>query len=398
MLIKTLAFVAAAGCAAQDIDEQAEPVFAGATCGNGFFDDPELCVANPGPIVLATGSQVRTVLGADVNADGVRDIVAVTQTRAWVRYGAAGGGFGAWMSLSTAGADYRDIATGDFDFDGDLDLAVADAGTDRVIVWRNNGGALFPLWQTIAVGDEPIRILAERLDGDARPDLAVLAAGADEIDIIRATGAPFAFAIPYAAGDAGDIALGDCNVDGRRDLLYVNGMGAGTVLRARRNDGLANFGVPLVSPLPLVDPAFGPLAPFVLASGDFDADGAADAVVSASWSRLGPATSNGNCTFTPAPLGITWAWVRTRLRVVDWNADGDLDLGAPHGVLGGAGAEVYSIAYGDGTGAFPTYQMEPHPADTVIPRDLAFFDANADGHVDVLVAGDTGVYLERRIP
>jgi hypothetical protein len=54
--------------------------------------------------------------------------------------------------------------------------------------------------------------------------------------------------------------------------------------------------------------------------------------------------------------------------------------------------------FGDGSGAFPLRQIESHPADTVIPRDLAMLEANNDGHIDMLVAGDIGVYLERRIP
>jgi hypothetical protein len=400
MLIKSaLALAAAAGCAAEPSDEPIA-VFMGPTCGNGLFDATELCVANPGGMVLPTGSLVHTVLGADVNADGRRDIVAVTTTRVWVRYGTATG-FGNTMALSTAGADYRDVVAGDFDADGDLDLAAADAGTDRVIVWRNNGGLLFPVWQQIPVGDEPIRILGARLDADARMDVVVLSAADDEAAVLRATGAPFAAPVAYDVGDAGDIALGDCDADGRRDLIYVNGTGTATNLRARRTLQNAMLGGAISSSLPLYDQTYGYLTPFVIASGDFDNDGVGDAVVSASWSRLAPATSDGDCTFTPtytpATMNYTWAWVRTRLRVVDWNNDGDLDLGAPHGLPGGVGDEVYSIAWGDGTGRFPSYAFEPHPSNTVIPRDLAFFDATADGHVDVVIAGDTGVYLERRI-
>jgi hypothetical protein len=400
-LLAMLAMPTLAACAAEPESDEPITVFAGPTCGNGIFDATELCVSNPGAMILPTGAQVQTVLGADVNADGLRDVVAVTATRVWVRYRTATG-FGNIMFLTTAGADYRDVIAGDFDADGDLDLAAADAGTDRVIVWRNNGGAFFPVWQMIPVGDEPIRILGARLDADARMDLVVLSVADDEAAVLRATAAPFAAPVAYAVGDAGDIALPDCDGDGRRDLVYVNGTGTATTLRARRNLHNAMLGGPIVSALPLFDQTFGFLTPFVLAAGDFDNDGVGDAVVSASWSRLAPATSDGDCTFTPtytpATMNFTWAWVRSRLRVFDWNADGDLDLGAPHGLFGDGAPEVYSIAWGDGTGRFPSYHIESHPSDTVIPRDLAFFDATADGRVDVLIAGGTGVYLERRIP
>ena len=392
---------ALAGCASEPVLDEPVIVFSGPTCGNGVFNATELCVANPGAMVLPTTTQVQTVLAADVNADGHRDIVAVTATRVWVRYGTATG-FGNTMFLTTAGANYRDVVADDFDADGDLDLAAADAGTDRVIVWRNNGGAIFPIWQQIGVGDEPIRILSARLDADARRDLVVLNDADNEVDVLLATGLPFAAPVSYTVGDAGDIALADCDGDTHIDLLYVNGTGTATTLRARRSVVTGMLLGPLVSSLPLFDATFGALTPFVIAAGDFDGDSVGDAVVSASWSRLASATSDGDCTFTPqytpATMNTTWAWVRSRLRTFDWNGDGDLDLGAPHGLFGDGAPEVYSIAYGNGFGRFPSINTESHASDTVIPRDLAFFDATADGHVDVLIAGDTGVYLERRIP
>jgi hypothetical protein len=55
------------------------------------------------------------------------------------------------------------------------------------------------------------------------------------------------------------------------------------------------------------------------------------------------------------------------------------------------------MMFGDGTGAFPDRHIQTHAADTVIPRDLAFMDGNGDGRMDVLVGGDTGVYLQRRV-
>jgi hypothetical protein len=208
--------------------------------------------------------------------------------------------------------------------------------------------------------------------------------------------------VTFAVGDTEDIALGDCNADGRFDLLYANGMGTASRLIARRNLGAPAFSAELVSSLPLFDVTEGYLEPFLIAAGDFDNDGIGDAVVSASASRLAPATSNGNCTFTPtytpATMNTTWAWSRARLRTVDWNSDGNLDLGAPHGFAGGVGDEVYSIALGSGLGTFPSYLTEHHPPDQVIPKDLAFHDVNGDGRLDVLVAAETGVILELRIP
>lgn len=402
MKIQSAFLLLAVGCAAEpDLDEadiEAEPgvVYGGPTCANGLFQTSELCVADEA-LVLPTDGMVRTVLAVDLDADGARDIVAITPTRLWLRYGTPGGGFGATYSFWTAGADYRDVAVGDFDGDTDPDIAIADAAMDRLVIKRNTAGTFgVGVWQYISTGDEPIRVLPARLDTDGNVDLAVLATGSNQIDIFRATGAPFAARIPYDAGDAGDIAIGDCNFDGRRDIMYINGTGLGTSIRARRVfDNFANLTAPIATAMPLSLVPYGPLTPFVLASADFDNDTFSDVAVSTSWARIAPARSNGNCTFAPQPLAVTWAWVLTRLRAFDWDANGNPDLAAPHGVLGDGGDDNYSIAFGNGAGGF-SYRYEQHDSDVVIPQDLAFLDGNGDSRIDVLIGGKDGVYLERR--
>lgn len=110
-----------------------------AACGNGFVDLNEVCVANP--VALWTpASAVVAVIAVDLNADGIRDVAALTPSEALVRFGTAVG-FGASTPLSFAGAfDLTDIAAGDFNADGHVDLVVSDRGGDRLIVRPNAGG------------------------------------------------------------------------------------------------------------------------------------------------------------------------------------------------------------------------------------------------------------------
>jgi hypothetical protein len=359
-----------------------------AACGDGLFDAEELCVA--GAInVLATTAPVRTVLAADVNADSFSDIVAITGDRSYIRLG-SGAGPGAWTWRQYAGVNFRDVAAGDFDGDGDLDMAIADMANDRVIVRWNMGAPSFSVGMVVAVGDQPIRVLAARLNADARDDLAVLNVGSQSVTVLLAAGAGFA-AANYVVGNTPDIALGDCNGDLWIDLLYVNGQGTATQLRARPNSN-GFLAAALASAIPLFDPGLGYLTPLSIVSGDLDVDGVADANLSASHSRLAPATSNGDCTFTPQTLAWTWAWT-FRQRTVDLDQNGSLDVAVPHGV-----GPQFSVAWGNNAGSFNPYAVEHLAAADAPIQDLAFGDFNGDGIRDVLVAANQGVLLLRGTP
>lgn len=359
-----------------------------AQCGNGFFDPEELCVA-AAVNVFATPDPIRTVLAVDVDADSFSDIVAITGNRILVRLG-TGTGLGPWRWWQYPGVDFRDVAAGDFDADGDLDVAIADRANDRLLVRWNLGGTMYSAPLIVPVGDAPVRVLSARMNGDARDDLAVLNLGSQTVTILLAAGGGFA-AASYGVGNTPDIALGDCNGDTQPDLIYVRGQGTSTELFARPNSW-GFLGGPLISILPLFDPVYGFLGPLSIASGDLNGDGFDDASVSATWSRLAPATSDGDCTFTAQPYGITWAWTY-RQRMLDFDQNGSLDVAVPHGI-----AAEYSVAWGDNAGSFNLYAVEHlGPVDAPI-QDLAFGDFNGDGVRDVLVAAAGGVLLQRGTP
>jgi len=61
----------------------------------------------------------------------------------------------------------------DLDGDADLDLTVANAGSDNISTLRNNGDGTFQTEVDYGVGVNPFSVFCADLDGDSDPDLAV---------------------------------------------------------------------------------------------------------------------------------------------------------------------------------------------------------------------------------
>jgi hypothetical protein len=365
-----------------------------AACGDGTLDEEELCVSGAAKI-LPGSTWVRTVLSVDVDLDGIEDVVAITLDRVYVRLGTATG-LGAWsfVQFPLGTVDLRDVAAGDFDGDLDLDLAVADAMGNRVYVLRKMPGAVYAGWGNFFMGaaTTPTRIFASPLTLDALADLVVFTPGIQAVRVLYANGVFFMPGGSYPVGSTPDIAMGDVDADGHEDLLYVNGFGTSTQLLVRLNF-YGPFGTPIASPLPLFDPVYGPLSPLAIVAGDFDADGDFDAAVSATWAHLAPAVGAGDGTFAFQPLATTWASAN-RLRASDVDQNGTLDVLAPH-----MASDVYSVQFGDGTGAFPNpYATSTLPAGSAPTLDVAMGDFSGDGVADVLVGTDFGVQIQRTNP
>jgi hypothetical protein len=80
----------------------------------------------------------------------------------------------------TTAAKPSAIVTGDFNDDGNLDLAVTDLANNRVIILLGNGDGTFQNPATpvsSATGSNPVALVAQDFDGDGQPDLAVVDQG-----------------------------------------------------------------------------------------------------------------------------------------------------------------------------------------------------------------------------
>src|SRR5262249_58864658 len=88
----------------------------------------------------------------------------------WVLKGNGDGTFQAAVSY-TVGLGPQAVVAGDWDTDGDLDLATANYGSLSVTILRNAGDGTFTGAGSVAVGTRPRDLVAGDFDGDGDLDL-----------------------------------------------------------------------------------------------------------------------------------------------------------------------------------------------------------------------------------
>ena len=353
-------------------------------------------VVNTGnqPVTETIGNAVgpdgatAAVLG-DVNGDGRPDLIVATSTGQKLLYLNQGGAspFSAPSDIVPAGSDQTTaLALADVNGDGVADLIVGN-GNGATEVYLGDGQGDFtaavlpsdaPAGSTIAPGTAVTSLVVTDVNGDKLPDLIVVTGG--QVDEYINAGADAngdwqGFAAAARIGSitgASAIAVGDVNGDGAPDLivgiaagptqLWLDGMTAGTANGTFTQDAGVSLGSDATA----------------VAAANLNADGYADVVVSTA-SATTVYLTTGAATFTAGATGFPAA---ATIDIADVNGDGHLDI-----VLGSATGAT--ILLGNGTGGFtvasgPSFTL-PAGFDTTA---VAAGDLNGDGHPDlVLVSG-----------
>ena len=268
------------------------------------------------------GRLPQAVAVGDFNKDGKPDLVAVNplDNAVSILYGTGSGAFAAPIAVG-AGTNPASVATGDFNADGATDIAVSNSAGfayGKVTILISNGNGTFKPAVSYTAGFTPGPLVIGDLNGDGKLDVAVLNQASYEVGVYLGTGTGAFTAAPSCrlTDFVASIALGDMNGDGKADLLTANYYGH--TLGVMLGNGDATF-----SPAAKFTAGFYPTA---AVAADFNQDGKLDAaVIDAASSAVVLLLGDGHGTLG-TPLAFATGDTPIGLVASDFDADGKPDL------------------------------------------------------------------------
>ena len=322
---------------------------------------------------------------ADVNRDGIPDMIYVGTTDIEVALGKGDGTFASPVgyAVPVAAPPYSVVfalVVGDFSGDGWPDIAIAYANASNapiLQIYLNQKNGKFAAGPIYALSSGPAYIAVADLNGDGLLDLALANVNTNNVSIFLNKGAgTFVSGGTYAAGtNPTTIAVGDVNGDGFPDLAVTNAQGVALLLGSA--GGTFTAGTPIPAP-----------GATSVALADLNGDGKTDVAVAVTTDFSStppyPYLNDTNLTRASVYFGNGTGLFPThkdygigsgpaQIFVVDANDDGHPDL-----VM--SGLDV-NILYGDGYGSFEAAPI----TESSLATGLASADFNHDGTPDVAV-------------
>ncbi|WP_324671437.1 FG-GAP-like repeat-containing protein [Hymenobacter sp. GOD-10R] len=323
---------------------------------------------------VAVGAAPAGITLGDVNGDGRLDLLSannVSNTIS-VRLNTGPGTFTSSQEVAVGPGNLPEqVALGDLDSDGDLDMVIATAGSPNingtVSVRFNNGQGVFSGTAAYFVSYAPRRIVLGDIDGDGDLDFATANGTVGTVNVKLNDGKGVFIdsqRLSFNSSTA-DLAFGDIDSDGDLDMLVTTPIAQAVSIL--RNDGFGMFS------------ASGTVAvqnPGSVVLGDVNGDGALD-LLTGTTTAVRVHLNNGSGMFTSSQ-DVNAGGAFYSIAAGDVDGDGDLDL-----VASNYDSNVISLRLNNGTG---TFTGTTTIAVGSSPYGVALGDLDGDGTLDLATA------------
>lgn len=354
--------------------------------GGGFFHVTQLSDPVPGDHQYS-----RQFALADLDHDGVDENIFTDSTfsNLVVLKGTAWNTFTTETLYPSGGFTPSHFLTKDLNSDTHIDIVVGNHQGSSLAVFKNDGtGALTR--SLLTTGTNPMKPIAEDFDGDGIIDLVVPNLGSGTVSFFKGDGlGGFAAKVDSTTGgQPHSVVVHDFDGDGDLDLLITD-IDTTTLLKFYLNNGSGSFTAG--NTYPTCD------SPKGIARGDIDSDGIADIVVQCNYAfsfyvgQAGASLGAMTTLVTALPFNSTSAeWVTLPVRLVDLNADGKLDL-IGQNIL--QHSMVVSLNPGNGVFTKPTLYDQGAPTSSFELKDVT-----GDAVPDIVYLTTSHAYLSTAGP
>ncbi|MDH3973854.1 MAG: FG-GAP-like repeat-containing protein [Deltaproteobacteria bacterium] len=333
------------------------------------------------PVLYNLDDYSRDVEMGDFNGDGNNDLALLKRSGiVSVRLGKGDGTFGGTTDFTVPYGPWHMVVK-DFSNDGVLDIAVISyIYSDALTILLGNGDGTFITHQEMNSGDHMQHsIISEDFNNDGETDLAIgngsgvrlLSGNGDGTFTVNSQ-------IDITPRRLNNLAAGDFNGDGNFDIFVANhnDFGHGPYILLGKGD--YSFQV-----LDLYDrfPSIGSAVSVAAAGDDFNGDGKIDiAVASNSYGNaLSLLPGNGDGTFQPSRKVISIYGGHHEVTTADMNCDGNRDII----VTSSFPATKIDVLFGNGDGTF--LSADRYYTGGIYIHGMSVGDLNNDGNVDIAV-------------